>query len=101
MHIGPNRKILCRPERYIYFKNKIAVRMQSRIRLQKMNVLFAPACCGLAFKLFLMLAVTDVPLEVRARMWRMRDGTPAHFSHAVLQVQLSELQLRSDCVTRF
>jgi hypothetical protein len=28
----------------------------------------------------------DVPLAVRARMWYMRDGAPAHFSRAVRDV---------------
>jgi hypothetical protein len=28
----------------------------------------------------------DVPLAVRARMWYMHDGAPAHFSHALLDV---------------
>jgi hypothetical protein len=28
----------------------------------------------------------DVPLAVRARMWYMHDGAPAHFSRAVRDV---------------
>jgi hypothetical protein len=28
----------------------------------------------------------DVPLAIRARMWYMHDGAPAHFSHAVRDV---------------
>jgi hypothetical protein len=32
------------------------------------------------------LLLEDVPLAVRARMWYMHDGAPAHFSRAVRYV---------------
>jgi hypothetical protein len=41
-----------------------------------------------------MLAVTEVPLAIRARMGHMRDGASAHFSRAARHVLSSTYQDR-------